>query len=71
MSGVKFGVAWRLASLKWARHKHKGLPHCAEALGIKIAARRLEANEGGREEEENGLEISPLSLGRSCGCNWL
>jgi len=30
------------------------------ALPVKAAAERLEANEGGREEEENGSEIAAL-----------
>ena len=39
-------------------------------MGIKVVARCLEANEGGREEEEKGFEIAAPSTGRSCDSNW-
>jgi len=42
------------------------------ALVIKAAAERLEANEGGREEEENGFEIAALRSERLRDLNsWL
>ncbi|WP_255378661.1 hypothetical protein [Pelomonas sp. KK5] len=36
----------------------KGFRLATEALGRKVVAERLGANEGGREEEEKGSEIS-------------
>ena len=38
-------------------------------MGIKVVARRLEANEGGREEEEIGSKISvPRGRFRDLSC---
>jgi hypothetical protein len=38
-------------------------------LDVKVAAERLGANEGGREEEENGSEIAALLSERLGGPN--